>query len=70
MREAADLGVKWVWMGRTFGRGSVCDDATVLGPEHGVIAGGGPLMFRPTSDAMHRIARLVSGMTGKVLPKV
>lgn len=72
MREAVDLGIKWVWMHRAFGQGSVCDDATVLGREHGVtvIDGGCPLMFGPTSDAMHRIARLVSRMTGKIPAKV
>lgn len=72
MRDAVDLGIKWVWMHRAFGKGSVCDDATVLGREHGVtvIDGGCPLMFGPTSDPMHRFARLLSRMTGKVPAKV
>lgn len=72
MREVVDLGIKWVWMHRAFGKGSVCDDATVFGREHGVtvIDGGCPLMFAPTSDPMHRFARLVSRMTGKVPTKV
>ena len=49
-------------------RGSVCDEATVQGREHGitVIDGGCPLMFEPVSDVAHRIMRPLLTMTGKV----
>jgi predicted CoA-binding protein len=52
VRECDDLGIKQVWMHRSFGGGSVCDGATVYGREHGmtVIDGGCPLMFEPTAD--------------------
>lgn len=68
MREAVDQGIKWVWMHRAFGEGSVCDDATAYGRDHGVtvIDGGCPLMFAPTSDPVHRVARLISRLTGKI----
>jgi predicted CoA-binding protein len=52
VRQCDDLGIKQVWMHRSFGGGSVCDGATVYGREHGmtVIDGGCPLMFEPTAD--------------------
>jgi hypothetical protein len=58
MRECADLGIQQVWMHRSFGVGSVSDEAAAWGREHGmrVIDGGCPLMFKPTapSTAGHR----------------
>jgi uncharacterized protein len=61
MRECADLGIKYVWMHRGPGAGSVSDAATSYGRQHGitVIDGGCPLMFAPTSDLGHRLMRLV-----------
>jgi predicted CoA-binding protein len=61
MRECAELGVKQAWMHRSFGQGSVCDEATVYGREHGitVIDGGCPLMFGPTADFGHKVMRWV-----------
>lgn len=61
MRECAELSIGHVWMHRAFGEGSVCDDATVYGREHGitVIDGGCPLMFEPTADVAHKVLRLV-----------
>jgi predicted CoA-binding protein len=61
MRECADLGIKHVWMHRSFGKGSVCDSATVYGRDHGitVIDGGCPLMFDPVSDTGHKVMRLL-----------
>jgi predicted CoA-binding protein len=61
MRECADLGIKHVWMHRAFGEGSVCDEATVYGREHGmlVIDGGCPLMFEPTADFAHKVMRFL-----------
>jgi uncharacterized protein len=68
MRDCADLGVKDVWMHRSFGKGSVSDAATDYGRKHGitVIDGGCPLMFEPTADGGHKVMRFVFTMTGKV----
>ena len=67
MRECAELGIKHTWMHRAFGKGSVCDEATVYGREHGitVIDGGCPLMFDPTADFGHKLMRTVF-VRGKV----
>ena len=72
MRECADLGIKQVWMHRSFGAGSVSDAATEYGREHGitVIDGGCPLMFDPTADLGHKAMRFVFTRTGKVPKKV
>jgi predicted CoA-binding protein len=68
VRQCDDLGIKQVWMHRSFGGGSVCDGATVYGREHGmtVIDGGCPLMFEPTADLGHKVMRFVLTRTGKV----
>jgi uncharacterized protein len=68
MRECADLGIKHVWMHRSFGKGSVSDAATDYGRRLGisVIDGGCPLMFGPTADAGHKVMRFVFTMTGNV----
>src|SRR4051812_15698786 len=52
VRECASLGIRNVWMHRSFGDGSVSAEATRYGREHGmsVIDGGCPLMFGPTAD--------------------
>lgn len=68
MHECVDLGITQTWMHRAFGEGSVCDDATVYGREHGVtvIDGGCPLMFEPTADVGHKIMKL---FLGRKVPK-
>jgi predicted CoA-binding protein len=60
MRECADLGIKNVWMHRSYGQGSVSEGATKYGREHGitVIDGGCPLMFGPTADFGHKVMRV------------
>jgi uncharacterized protein len=72
MRECADLGIRYVWMHRSFGAGSVSDDATDYGRHHGitVIDGGCPLMFDPTADFGHKAMRFVFTRTGKVPTQV
>ena len=72
MRECAALGIRQVWMHRAFGAGSVCDEATVYGREHGitVIDGGCPLMFKPTADVGHRVMRVLLTPAGKVPRRV
>jgi predicted CoA-binding protein len=61
MRECVELGVKHVWMHRSYGAGSVSAAATVYGRQHGitVIDGGCPLMFDPISDFGHKVMRLI-----------
>jgi predicted CoA-binding protein len=68
MRECADLGIKHVWMHRSFGGGSVSDAATEYGREHGitVIDGGCPCMFDPTADLGHKAMRVVFTLSGHV----
>lgn len=72
LREAAELGVKHVWMHRAFGEGSVDAAAAEFGRSRGitVIDGGCPLMFEPVTDAGHKFMRVVCGMTGKIPKQV
>lgn len=72
MRECAELGIKHVWMHRSFGTGSVSREAAEYGRTHGisVIDGGCPLMFEPTADPAHKVMRVLPTMTGKVPTKV
>jgi len=68
MRECVELGIKFVWMHRLYGTGSVSDAATEYGRQHGitVLDGGCPLMFGPTSDFGHKLMRFFATQTGKV----
>jgi uncharacterized protein len=61
MRECAELGIKQVWMHRSYGSGSVSAAATAYGREHGitVIDGGCPCMFEPTADFGHKVMRVL-----------
>ncbi|HLB62469.1 MAG TPA: CoA-binding protein [Actinomycetota bacterium] len=72
MRECAELGIKHVWMHRSFGTGSVSDAAAEYGRQQGitVIDGGCPLMFDPTADVGHKAMRFVFTLTGNVPKQV
>lgn len=72
MQEAIDLGIRHVWMHRSFGTGSVSATATALGRAKGVavIDGGCPLMFGPASDGGHRMMCRLMTMTGRVPKQV
>jgi predicted CoA-binding protein len=72
MRECADLGIKHVWMHRSFGGGSVSGAAAAWGREHGirVIDGGCPLMFEPAADPGHKLMRFVFTLAGNVPRRV
>ena len=61
MRECAELGIRHVWMHRSFGQGSVSPTASAYGREHGIVVidGGCPLMFDPAADVGHKILRVV-----------
>jgi uncharacterized protein len=71
MRECAELGIKFVWMHRSVGTGSVSPAAAEYGRQHGitVIDGGCPLMFEPTPDPGHKVMRFVFTLTENV-PRV
>jgi predicted CoA-binding protein len=64
--ECRRLGIRRVWMHRSFGQGSVSDDATEAARKAGisVVAGGCPLMFDPTADFGHKCMRWFAGVTG------
>ena len=68
MRECAELGIKHVWMHRSFCGGSVSTEAAELGRQRGitVIDGGCPLMFEPVADPGHKVMRFVFTMAGNV----
>jgi uncharacterized protein len=68
MRECADLGIRHVWMHRSFGQGSVSNAATRYGRERGidVIDGGCPCMFDPTADRGHKIMKVIFTLNGNV----
>jgi predicted CoA-binding protein len=72
MRECDELGIKHVWMHRSFGQGSVSPEAASFGRDKGitVIDGGCPLMFDPTADFGHKCMRYVFSWTGKVPKEV
>ncbi len=72
MRDAVASGVTRVWMHRSFGPGSVSDEATEFGRKQGVtvIDGGCPLMFDPTADFGHKCMRAIMSLTGAVPKKV
>ena len=70
VRDCADLGITRVWMHRSFGEGSVSEEAAGFCRERGiqVIAGGCPMMFLPGTDIGHKCMRLFLSVTGG-LPK-
>lgn len=72
LRACADLGIRHVWMHRSFGAGSVSAAAAAWGREHGirVIDGGCPLMFGPASDPGHRLMRFICSLTGSAPRRV
>ncbi|HET7398840.1 MAG TPA: CoA-binding protein [Intrasporangium sp.] len=72
VRECEQLGIRHVWMHRSFGGGSVSKEATEYGRQHGitVIDGGCPLMFAPTSDGGHRVMKWAFTMNGHVPRRV
>ena len=68
MKEAVDLGITRVWMHRSIDAGSVSNDATSYGRQHGVLVidGGCPLMFDPVSDGGHKVMCRLLTLFGKV----
>ena len=66
VRRCAELGIGRVWMHRSFGPGSVAEEAVSLCREHGitVIPGGCPMMFLAPVDIGHRCMRWLLSLTG------
>ena len=67
VHECADLGIRHVWMHRSFGQGSVSASAAALGREKGlsVIDGACPMMY-VNPDVGHRCIRWILKVTGGV----
>jgi predicted CoA-binding protein len=70
VRECAELGIRRVWMHRSFGQGSVSQAGVEFCREKNidVIAGGCPMMFCEPVDFGHKCMRWVLRLTGG-LPK-
>lgn len=68
VRACAELGVPRVWMHRSFGEGSVSEEAVTLCREHGiqVIVGGCPMMYCGTVDVVHRCMRWILEVRGRI----
>ena len=56
-RAALERGVKHIWFHRSFGSGSVAEEALKECRDHGVepIVGGCPLMYCPPVDLAHKV---------------
>lgn len=70
VRQCGELGIKNVWMHRSFGKGSVDEEAVKLCEELGisVIPGACPMMFCKPVDTGHKCIRWFLGISGG-LPK-
>lgn len=68
VREAAELGIGRVWIHRSFGEGSVAEEAVSLCREKGisVIVGGCPMMFCGKVDLGHRCMRWILQVRGRI----
>jgi predicted CoA-binding protein len=68
VRACAERGVKRVWMHRSFGEGSVSEEAVAWAREHGmdVIVGGCPMMFCEPVDLGHRCMAWFLGVRGRI----
>jgi uncharacterized protein len=68
VRQCATCGVKHVWFHRSFGQGSVSDDAVRTGEAQGinVIVGGCPMMYCAPVDVAHRCARWFLDWRGRL----
>lgn len=68
VRQCADKGIKRVWFHRSFGQGSVSQEALAACRSSGVeaIEGGCPLMYIAPVDGGHKCFRLILRLLGKV----
>lgn len=65
VRECERLGIRHVWLHRSFGGGSVSQAAVDYGRAHGmqVIPGWCPLMFGKDADKGHRVVKFFCRLT-------
>ncbi|UCF20334.1 MAG: CoA-binding protein [Gemmatimonadota bacterium] len=72
VRECVAVGVRHVWMHRSFGQGSVSDEAAEQCRKNGitVIAGGCPMMYCHPVDIGHKCMRWFLDLTGGLPKKV
>lgn len=68
VEECVNLGIRRVWMHRSFGRGSVAEQAVRRGREAGltVIDGACPMMFCKPVDPAHLCMRWILRLAGKL----
>lgn len=68
VRDCVAHGVRRVWMHRSFGTGSVSEEAVGLCREAGltVIVGGCPMMYCGNVDVVHRCMRWVLEVRGRI----
>ena len=68
VRECVEQGIPRVWMHRSFGEGSVSEDAVALCREAGitVIPGACPMMYVEPVDVAHTCIRWVLKLGGKL----
>ena len=68
VRACAELGIGRVWMHRSFGTGSVSEEAVALCRKLGiqVIVGGCPMMYCGKVDVAHRCMRWILEARGRI----
>jgi predicted CoA-binding protein len=68
VRECIDIGIRQVWLHRSFGVGSVSQEAVRLCKQAGIdcIVGGCPMMYCDPVDFGHRCMRWVLRLTNRV----
>ncbi|HEX5084285.1 MAG TPA: CoA-binding protein [Blastocatellia bacterium] len=68
VRECADLGIRHVWLHRSFGQGSVSDEAVAECERLGVncLVGGCPMMYCEPVDFGHRCMKWVLRMQSRL----
>lgn len=68
VRDCVRHGVQRVWMHRSFGAGSVSDEAVALCRDAGlqVIVGGCPMMYCGKVDPVHRCMRWILEVRGRI----
>ena len=66
--ECAELGIRHVWFHRSFGQGSVSEDAVKECEKLGIscLVGGCPLMYSEPIDFGHRCMRWLLNLRGRV----
>jgi len=70
VRECADLGIRKVWFHRSFGQGSVSEEAVRACKQRGIdcIVGGCPMMYCEPVDFGHRCMRWMLRL-GNTVPR-